>query len=183
VIEAPAVQLTFWEIDPAHTVIDFRVNQFMLTSVTGRLGIAWGMIAVPGDDIAAATIGAELDVASIATGNATRDRQLRSADFLAVEQYPTMLFASTSIAHQGGAHLRITGDLTICGTTRTVVLDTIVQERSVNRDGEEVLGFRAETTIHRQDFGLAWDVPLTRGGWCVGETVQVVLAAQAILRA
>ena len=78
---------------------------------------------------------------------------------------------------------KITGDLTICGTTREAVLDTILQGRTVNRDGEELLGFTAETAINRRDFGLAWNQPLTTGGWLVGETVQVVLEAQAIKRA
>jgi len=183
VIEAPTAQLTFWEIDPAHTVIDFAVDQLPVTRVTGRLGLAWGTIAVPGDDIAAATIGAEVDVASIATGDETRDRHLRSADGLAVARYPTIVFVSTSVADRGGAHLRITGDLTIRGTTRAVVLDTTLRGRAVNHDGAELLGFTAETAINRRDFGLAWNQPLTTGGWLVGETVQVVLEAQAIKRA
>jgi polyisoprenoid-binding protein YceI len=182
VIDAPTAQLTIWEIDPAHAFIDFDVENFMLTSVKGRLGIAWGTIAVPGDDFAAASIGAELDVASINTGRETRDRLLRSADFLDVEQYPTIIFMSTSIAHHGGAHLLITGDLTICGITREVVLDTILQGRTVNRDGEELLDFMAKTAFNRKDFGLAWEVPPTRDGGLIGKTVQVVLEAQAIRR-
>ena len=178
---APQVEkTTIWQIDPAHTVIEFAVKHMMFATVKGRFGGVHGTIVEDTADPSRSSVEVEIDAASIDTREEKRDAHLRSPDFLDVQSYPTITFTSSRVEHAGQDRLRVIGDLTIHGTTREVVLDTTINGRGTNPFGLEVAGFTAETTINRRDFGLTWNMALEAGGVLVGDTVKVLLEVEAV---
>jgi len=174
-----AQETTVWNIDAAHSLIEISAKHMMFTTVKGRITGVNGTITVHGTDPAQSSVEAELDASTISTGNEMRDNHMRSADFLDVEHYPTITFKSTRIEPQGGDRLRVTGDLTIRGVTKEVTLDTTLVGQGKNPRGVEVIGFSAETTINRKDFGLNWNVALETGGWLLSDTFKVSIEIQA----
>ena len=178
---APQVEKpTIWQIDPAHSLVEFAVKHLMFATVKGRFGGVHGTIVDDAADPSRSSVEVEIDAASIDTRDEKRDAHLRSADFLDVESYPTITFTSSRVEHAGQGRLRVIGDLTIHGTTREVVLDTTINGRGTNPFGLEVAGFTAETTINRRDFGLNWNVALEAGGVLVGDTVKILLEVEAL---
>ena len=178
---APQVKTpTIWQIDPAHTLVEFAVKHMMFATVKGRFGGVHGTIVEDAADPSRSSVEVEIDAASIDTRDERRDAHLRSPDFLDVESYPTITFKSSRVEHAGRDRLRVIGDLTIHGTTHEVVLDTTINGRGTNPFGLEVAGFTAETTINRRDFGLTWNVALETGGVLVGDTVKILLEVEAL---
>ena len=173
---------TSWQIDPAHSLIEFSVKHMMFTTVRGRFNKLSGTIVCPDEsDPTKATVEAAIDAASIDTADESRDAHLRSADFLDVLQYPTITFKSTRIERaENENEFRVYGDLSVRGTTREVVLDTSFNGRGKNPFGKEVAGFTAETTLNRRDFGLNWNAALESGGLLVGDKVNVLIEIQAV---
>jgi polyisoprenoid-binding protein YceI len=123
---------------------------------------------------------AEIDAASLTTGDAQRDGHLRSADFLDAETFPTLTFVSTRVEPLDDERARIIGELTIRGVTREVVLDAELNGHGTSPYGQRIAGFSARTSINRKDFGLTWNVGLEAGGVLVGETVKISLDVEAI---
>jgi len=178
---APQTQTrTTWTFDPAHTSIEFKVKHMMVTTVKGRFTEVEGKILGELEDPALAEVDVQIKAASIDTRNEQRDAHLRSADFLDAENYPTITFKSSRIERTGQDTFKLTGDLTVRGTTREVVLDTTVNGSGKTPFGTEVVGISAETFINRKDFGLNWNVALETGGWLVGDTVKIDLEIEAI---
>jgi polyisoprenoid-binding protein YceI len=178
---APQVEKTsIWQIDPAHTVVEFAVKHMMFATVKGRFGAVHGTIVDDAADPSRSSVEVEIDAASIDTREEKRDAHLRSPDFLDVQSYPTITFTSSRVERAGQDRLRVIGDLTIHGTTREVVLDTTINGRGTNPFGLEVAGFTAETTINRRDFGLTWNMALETGGVLVGDTVKILLEVEAV---
>jgi polyisoprenoid-binding protein YceI len=178
---APQVETpTIWQIDPAHTLIEFAVKHMMFTTVKGRFGGVHGIIVEDAADPSRSSVEVEIDAASIDTREEKRDAHLRSPDFLDVQTYPTITFQSSRVERAGQDRLRVIGELTIHGTTREVVLDTTINGRGTTPFGLEVAGFTAETTINRRDFGLTWNVALETGGVLVGDTVKILLEVEAV---
>jgi len=176
----PTTTQTTWTIDPKHSLVELSVKHMMFTTVKGRFADLKGTIVVDDANLASSSVEAEIAAASIDTREEQRDAHLRSADFLHVEQHPTITFKSTrSEAATGSDHYQVIGDLTIRGTTREVVLDTTLNGRGKNPWGQEVAGFTAETTINRKDFGLNWNAALETGGLLVSDTVKILLEVQA----
>jgi polyisoprenoid-binding protein YceI len=172
--------MTKWELDPAHTLVEFGVKHMMVTTVRGRFAGVRGTILADEAHPENSQMGAEIDAGTIDTGNEQRDAHLRSSDFLDVENFPTITFKSTRVDVLGGDHLRVVGDLTIRGVTREVELDTTVNGRGKTPYGTEVAGLSAATSIRRKDFGLEWNVALDAGGWLVGEDVKITLEVEAV---
>lgn len=170
---------TTWQIDPSHTLVELSAKHMMFTTVKGRFTGVRGTIVDHADDPTQSAVQAEIDAATITTGDAQRDAHLQSPDFLDVENYPTITFKSTRV-EGNGARFRIIGDLTIRGTTREVALDTELVGRGTNPYGKDVAGFTATTQINRKDFGLTWNVALEAGGVLVSDTVKISLEVQAV---
>jgi polyisoprenoid-binding protein YceI len=171
---------SIWEIDAAHTLIEFTVKHMMFSRVKGRFtGVRGAISCVDEADPAQASVEAEIDAASVDTGDTQRDAHLRSAEFLDAETYPTMTFKSTRVERAGEDQLRVMGDLTIRGQTRQVTLETTFNGRGTNPWGKEVAAFSAETTINRKDFGLTWNVALETGGILVGDKLDIMIEVQA----
>jgi polyisoprenoid-binding protein YceI len=176
-LEAPAPG--DWVLDGAHTNLMFVARYAMLTKVRGHFKGFEGTIHVaekPEDSWVELTI----DASSITTDNDTRDNHLRSGDFLDLENHPTLTFRSTKIELLGDSQLRVTGDLTIRGVTKEVVLDAEYVGTAKDAYGRPRVAFSAKTEIDRDEFGVNWNMALETGGFLVGKRVQVELEVQAL---
>lgn len=175
-------QQTTWELDPAHTLVEFAVKHMMFTTVKGRFTGVTGRIRYDEAEPTHSSVEAELEAASIDTRVADRDAHLRSADFLEVERYPRITFHSERIEKKGDNEYDITGPLTIHGQTRPVTLRTELTGKGKDPWGGQRMGFRAETTIRRGDYGLIWNAALEAGGVLVGEEVRILIETEAVLK-
>ncbi len=160
-----------WAIDPSHSAAGFTVRHAMISKVRGRFEGVSGTVIVA-EDLAASEVRAEIDLASIRTGDEARDTHLRSAEFFDVERFPAMVFTSRSIRADGDGWLLV-GDLELHGVTKTVEL--ALEFNGVARDpfGNTRAGFSATTQLNRKDFGLTWNAALETGGVLVGDKVTV----------
>jgi polyisoprenoid-binding protein YceI len=173
-----------WVIDSDHAVAAFAARHMMVTWVRGQFNKITGSLSFDPGNIAASAVEVELDASGIYTGVEKRDNHLKSADFLNVEQYPTITFKSTKVEPVGLDQAWVHGDLTLRGVTRPVVLD--VRWAGPARFDDEgtiytTFGFRAETKINREDFGMDWNTELEQGGFMVGKHVYLTLEAEADL--
>lgn len=161
-----------WTLDPVHSSVTFSVRHMMVATVRGTMAIRDLDLELDPDNHAASSVRATLDAASISTGQQMRDNHLRSADFLEVDRYPTIEFASTRVEPDGDGYA-IHGDLTIRGVTRPVVLAVESAGVVTNTKGGLTAGFSANTRINREDFGLTWNVAIESGGVMVGKDIKV----------
>ncbi len=169
-----------WQFDAPHTLVEFSAKHLMITTVKGHFKDVHGTLIYDEVDPSRSHVEAEISAASLYTGTAMRDNDLRSSHFLEVEKYPTITFTSTRVELTSHDHGQVIGDLTIHGVTREVVLDTAFTGRSKNLGGKEVISFAARTTINRKDFGLHWNVVLETGGVLVGDIINIEIAVECI---
>jgi polyisoprenoid-binding protein YceI len=170
-----------WNVDPAHSGINFSVRHMVVTKVRGRF-TNWkaNLDLGSNDDLSDAKVDVTIEAASIETGVADRDKHLRSADFLNAEAFPELRFQSKRVEKVGKSSFRVVGDLTIAGVTREVPLDVSYGGRAKDPWGNEKALFSAETKINREDFGLKWNQVLEAGGVLVGEKVEIEIELQAV---
>lgn len=170
-----------WEIDTAHAAGNFSVKHMMVSNVNGTLGDVTGKVEVDDKDITKSKVEASIDMNGINTKQAKRDEHLKSPDFFDVAKFPTTTFKSTKIEKGEGSKLKVTGDLTMHGVTKSVVLDGEITPEVVNPfSGAKARGFSGTTTVNRKDFGLAWNKALEAGGVMVGEDVKVSVEAELV---
>jgi len=171
---------TSWTIDASHSSLQFSVRHLVITKVRGAFRSYRGTLELDENDgLGLADVDVSIDAASIDTAEPKRDEHLRSSDFLDVAAHPTLRFQSRSIAREG-ARYRVTGDLTIRGVTRSVVLDAEFQGRGRDPWGGQRAAFSARTSINREEFGLTWNQALEAGGVLVGTTIEIELEVQAV---
>ncbi len=177
---APPSLIT-WKLDPAHSSADFKVRHMMISNVKGSFSGLSGTLTEHTVDSTLSSVDASIDVATVTTGDPQRDGHLKSADFFEVEKYPTMAFKSTKVERKGEAEYRVTGDLTLHGVTKPVVLD-VEGPTAPGKDpwGNTRIGISATGKINRKDFGLNWNAALETGGILVGEDVHITVEAQFI---
>src|SRR5438445_1006501 len=168
-----------YEIEAAHTSVEFVARHLMITKVRGRFSDVRGRITI-GEDPESSHVEVEIGVASVSTGNDDRDVHLKSGDFFDVEHYPTITFASTAVKPLRDNTWELAGDLTVHGTTRPITLQVDFDGGGASPMGDERIGFSAATEVNREDFGLTWNVALETGGLLVGKTARIELAVQAI---
>jgi polyisoprenoid-binding protein YceI len=175
---APTIPTGTWSVDPTHTRIGFVARHMMVTKVRGAFHDFSAEVEIAPDPLAS-TLTAEVQMASIDTGNADRDGHLRTNDFFDIEQYPTMQLAATGFEADGDSYV-MHADLTIKGVTRPVDFD--LEFDGVGQDpwGGTRAGFTATTAINRKDWGIEWNAPLETGGVLVGEKVQIELDVQLV---
>jgi len=167
-------------VDPAHSDASFRVKHLM-SNVKGAFGDIAGTIEVNRENPAASSVDFTINAASIDTANDNRDKHLRSADFFDVEKFPQITFKSTKIAPSGSKDVyNVTGNLTMHGVTRQVVLPVTFLGFAKDPWGNDRAGFEIETTLNRKDFGLNWNKALDQGGFLLGEDVKVSIALEAV---
>jgi polyisoprenoid-binding protein YceI len=174
---------TKWQIDPAHSSVEVAVKHMMFTTVRGRFRDVKGTIELDEQNPAGAVVDVEIAANSLDTGTADRDTHLRSADFLDVEKHPTLTFRSKRVEGamaSEGDKFRVTGDLTIRGTTKEVTLDCVFEGTGKDPWGGTRAGIRATTKIDRRDWGLTWNQALETGGILVANDLRIEIEAQAV---
>lgn len=165
-----------WEIDPAHSSALFAIRHLMVSTVRGEFGKMSGTVTLDESDPTQSSIEATIDAASINTRNAKRDEHLQGPDFFDVAKYPTITFKSTKIEAMGEGKFKVTGDLTMHGVTKAIVLDVEGTTTPVKDPmGRMKLGGGATTTLNRKDFGLTYNRALETGGVLIGEEVDVTI--------
>lgn len=165
-----------WEFDPAHTGVHFKVRHLMISSVRGEFEKVSGKIVYDEADITKSTAEITIDAASVNTRVAKRDEDLRSPNFLDVAKYPKIAFKSKRIEKAGNGTLKMTGDLTIRGVTKEVVLNVEGPTPAIKDPwGNARVGGQATAKIHRKDFGLVWNATLETGGVVVGDEVEITI--------
>jgi polyisoprenoid-binding protein YceI len=171
-----------WAIDTAHSRLGFSAKHAMVTTVRGQFNDFTGSLVLDGENPAGSRAEVVIQAASFSSGNEQRDVHVRSADFLDVENYPTLSFASTEVRQDGDDYVLV-GDLTVRGTTRPVEIAVELEGQDKDPFGNERVGFSGETTISRKDFGLTWNVALESGGILVSDKVKITLDVSAIKQA
>jgi polyisoprenoid-binding protein YceI len=167
-------------IDPSHSEVSFTVKHMMFSKVKGSFETFSGVINLDEQNIENSSVVVEIDPNSINTRDANRDGHLRSGDFFGVEQNPTMTFKSTSVTPQGGSsEYKITGDLTMNGVTKEVILDAEFTGKGVSPMGPTVYGFAAEGKLNRKDFGINWNAAMETGGVLVSDEVKIHVEIEA----
>ena len=178
--EAGVPTRSTWQLDPAHTLVEFSGKHMMFTTVKGHFKSVRGTILLDEADLSRSSVEVEIDTPSLYSGVESRDTHLKSPDFLDIERYPTITFKSTRVELLSSDRAKVFGDLTISGITREVILDTELSGRGKDPMGREMMSFDARTQINRKDFGLTWNLALETGGFLVGDIIKIELAWEAI---
>ena len=162
-----------WNIDPGHSTAGFSVRPLTITTVPGKFGKVAGTIEWDEADITKSRVEATIDATTIDTDNPDRDKHLKSPDFFDVEKYPTITFKSTKV-EKAGSGLKVSGDLTMRGVTKPVVLDVDGPVAPIADPwGNTKSGLTATTKVNRQDWGISWSKTLDSGGLVVGNDVTI----------
>lgn len=172
-----------WQIDSAHSEINFTVRHMMISKVRGHFESFAGVVNFDEENPTNTTVDVTVDLNSINTKDAQRDGHLRSADFFDVENYPTMTFVSKRVEKTGENEGRLIGDLTIRGMTKEVVFDVAYAGQALSPWGTTSAGFAASGKINRKDWGLTWNQALETGGVLVGEDVQIAIELELVKEA
>jgi polyisoprenoid-binding protein YceI len=169
-----------WTVDAAHSGVYFQVRHLGLSNVRGRFNQYSASLHV-GEHLELVSVEADIDLASVDTNNSDRDAHLLGTDFFGAEQNPTITFRSTGVKAKGDDEYELTGDLTINGLTRSVVLDVEFHGVEVfPPTGQRHAGFLATTTLRRSDFGIDFNMPIGMDKLALGEKVKVELDLQFV---
>lgn len=166
-----------WIIDPVHSDVTFKVKHLVVSTVTGRFTSVNGTVEASKTDFSDARVSFQADVNSISTNNEQRDGHLKSADFFDAANFPVLSFSSTAIEPKGDGDFVLKGDMTIRGTTRSIVLNVAYNGTVKGFDGD-VAGFEITGSLNRQDFGLRWNALTETGGVVVSDEVKLVIAVE-----
>ena len=181
-LSLPAAATTStWQIDPNHSSAQFAVRHLGLSTVRGAFTKVNGTIQFDDKDITKSSVDVTIDAASVDTRVDGRDKDLRSDHFFEVEKYPTLTFKSTKVEQVEVGKLKVTGDLTIHGVTKQVVLDVEGPTAAVKDPwGNQRAAASATTKINRQDFGVKWNAKMDNGGWVVGDDVAITIDVEMV---
>ena len=177
-----------WFFEPGHTAAEFSARHMMVSTVRGHFKNVHGTLDFDSENPRSASVEVTIDAAGLWSGEPARDAHLKSADFLDVENHPTITFRGSGVELIGPEEGRMTGELTIRGITRPVTLDvrylgqwpTPWWEDGVDKGPKTRAGFVATTRINRKDFGVNWNGMLDHGGVVVSDNVDITLDAEAI---
>ncbi|MFA3838397.1 YceI family protein [Streptomyces aureus] len=172
-----------YTIDPAHTTIGFVARHAMVTNVKGSFTQSSGTLHLDGADPSKSTASIDVTMNSIDTGSADRDTHLKSSDFFKTDEFPTMTFRSTSAESLGGDDYRMTGELTILGTTKPLTIDLEFNGAATDPFGNERVGFEGKSEILRSEWGLTWNAALETGGVLVSDKIKLTFDISAIKNA
>jgi len=176
-----SAQAQTWTIDQAHSAAHFAVRHMMVSTVRGDLGKITGTVRFDPASPAAGSIDATIDVNGIDTREQGRDKHLRSADFFDAEKFPTISFKSKKVEPAAGGGFKVTGDLTMKGVTKEVVLDVEPLRPAIkDQRGATRTGTAATTKLNRQDFGITWSRTLDGGGVVVSDEVSVTIDVELV---
>ena len=180
-IALPMAQAKEYKVDPSHSNIGFTIRH-LVSKVSGEFKDVEATlqfdVAKPSD----AKLTASVKAGSINTNNEKRDNHLKSADFFDVEKFPALTFESKKISAAGRGKYKMTGDLTIHGTTKPVTFDVEYLGEANDPWGMTRAGFTGSTKVNRKDFGMSWNKALDQGGVLLGEEVTINLNIEGILQ-
>lgn len=178
---APMYDAATFQVDPSHSAVGFSVRHFALARVHGTFDKFSGTVFLDEKMPANSSIDVSVDVASVNTREPKRDGHLKSPDFFDAKKFPKMTFKSTRVERASGGGYRVTGDLTIRGTTKSVVLDVEpLSPELASPLKTTVRGTHASTKINRKDFGLVWNIALETGGVAVSDDVAIDLDLELV---
>jgi polyisoprenoid-binding protein YceI len=182
-IALPATpETTTYQIDPRHSYAGFGVTHLMISTVRGEFHGVTGTVVVDDSDISKSTVNVTIDATTVDTSEPDRDKHLKSEAFFDVAKYPTITFHSTKVERNNDGSLKVTGDLTIRGVTKTAVLTASLPKSPIKDPwGLQRTAVAASTKINRQDYGVAWNQKLDSGGVVVGDDVNISLDVEMIV--
>jgi polyisoprenoid-binding protein YceI len=185
VLSLPAGAATSeWKIDPQHSSAQFSVRHMAISTVRGAFSKVTGTILLDDSDITKSTVDVTIDASTVDTREPDRDKDLRSDKFFDVAHYPSITFKSKRVQQVATGKLKVTGDLTIRGTTKEVVLDVEGPTAPVKDPwGNVRTAVTATTKVNRQDFGVKWNATLDNGGVVVGDDVNITIDVEMIKQA
>jgi polyisoprenoid-binding protein YceI len=172
--------MTTWQIDPAHSHVEFAVRHLMISTVRGRFGALAGSMTLDDHNPSALKLSVAIDAASIDTREERRDAHLRSADFLDTGRFPVIAFDGTGVSGNLDGSFQLRGNLTIHGVTRPVTLEVTSEGRGNDPWGNERAGYSAKTRIRRSEFGLTWNQLLEAGGVAVGDDISITIDVELV---
>ena len=173
---------TTWQIDPQHSSAQFAVTHLMISTVRGEFHGLKGALSLDDKDITKSTVEVTIDANSVDTREPNRDAHLKSPDFFDVAKYPFITFKSTKVEKVSSGQLKVTGDLTIRGVTRQVVLNVDGPKAPIKDPmGMQRTAVSATTKINRQDFGVSWNKTLDSGGVVVSDDVNITLDVEMVI--
>jgi polyisoprenoid-binding protein YceI len=173
-----------WQLDPNHSSAQFSVKHLGLSTVRGAFSTVKGTIVLDDKDLAKSNVDVTIDVSSVDTRQPDRDKDLKSDKFFDAANYPTITFKSTKVEQVAPGRLKVTGDLTIRGTTKPVILDVDGPTAPVKDPwGNNRAAASATTRINRQDYGVKWNAKLDNGGVVVGDDVAIVIDVEMVQQA
>jgi len=184
-LSQPAAAATStWQIDPAHSAAQFAVKHLAISTVRGAFTSVKGTIQLDDKDVIKSSVDVTIDVNSVDTRQPDRDKDLRSDHFFDAEHFPAITFKSKRVEQVSPGKLKITGDLTIHGITKEVVLDVDGPTAPIKDPwGNQRMAINATTKINRQDFGVKWNATMDNGGVVVGDDVSITIDAEMTLKA
>src|SRR5256712_12466322 len=174
-----AVSAAVWKFDPMHTQVEFSAKHLGMMTVRGHFNEVTAGARIDPDTPENTSIEATINAASIRTHNDQRDKDLRSSNFLEIDKYPTMTFKSTRAEHVGGDRYKVTGDLTIKGTTKPATLNVVKYGEFNDPMMGHRIGYAAETQINRKDFGMRFDMMLD-GKVIVSDEIQINIEGEIV---
>jgi polyisoprenoid-binding protein YceI len=169
-----------YTLDSAHSAAQFSVRHLMVSNVKGEFKKLTGKVVYDEANPSATVVEATIDVSTVNTGEPARDKHLKSPDFFDLDKYPTMTFVSKS-ARKTSHGLDVTGDLTLHGVTKPVVLHVSDISKEIKDPmGTLRRGATAATVIDRKDFGLLWNKNLDGGGVLIGDEVNITIDIEVV---
>jgi len=173
---------TTFKIDPQHSSAEFAVTHLMISTVRGEFHGVNGTIVVGDKDITKSIVEVTIDATSVDTREPDRDKHLKSPDFFDVANYPTITFKSNKAEQAGPGKLKVTGDLTIRGVTRQVVLEATMPTAPTKDPWQsQRSAVFATTNVNRQNFGVKWNAALEGGGVVVSDEVKNTLDVEMVI--
>src|SRR5664279_862472 len=167
---------TTWKVDPAHSAAQFGVTHLMLSTVRGEFHNLNGTLELDDQDITKSIVNVTIDANTLDTREPARDKDVKGANFLDVEKFPTFTFKSTKVEKAGEGKLKVTGDLTMHGVTKSVVLDVDGPKAPITDPWKmKRTAISATTKINRKDFGITYAKTMDSGGAIVGDEVSITL--------
>jgi len=173
---------TTYQIDPKHSDAQFAVTHLMISTVRGEFHGINGTVVYDDADVSKSSVNVTIDATTVDTREPDRDKDLKSDHFFDVANHPTMTFKSTRVESAGPGKLKVTGDLTLRGVTKPVVLEVTVPKAPIKDPwGLQRTAVSATTKINRQDFGVSWNKKLDSGGVVVSDEVEITLDVEMII--
>ena len=169
-----------YALDATHTRIGFVARHAMVTKVRGAFNEFEGTATLDFDDVSRSTASVTITAASIDSRQAQRDAHLRSNDFLAMDEFPTITFVSTAARQTGDAEFELDGELTVRGVTQPVTVPFVFEGTAVDPYGNTRVGFEGSVTINRKDFGVSYNAALETGGVLISDKVVLEFEVSAV---